>query len=117
MIDKSKQLRRWIARKLARVPGTMEVYLGLHDALGRPPAFDSGWRRLSGWLQELDRVGATWNGSPRYRFLFFCDLPYHVDYCLALAVVLAGRDAAVDFAWFSHSSVRSEATPTIGYPY
>jgi hypothetical protein len=54
--------------------------------------------RLAGWLASLDAFAAGRPARPR-RVLLFSVMPHWVDYCLPLALALAGRDCLVDYAW------------------
>jgi len=108
---------RILGQQAVQVPGVMEFYLAYCKILGRSPIYDSGWRHLSKWLQEISSVKVDSAVFANQRLLFFSDLPYWVDYNLALAVLAIAHGATVDFAWFSHPSYASQMPPTIGYPF
>lgn len=54
--------------------------------------------RLAGWLAALNRHAVPDAGPPR-RILFFTVMAHWVDFCLPVAIALAGRGCAVDFVW------------------
>lgn len=113
----SQSMIRSLVRHIAGVPGVVDGYVQLCDLFGRPPLYDSGWRRLHSWLEELERSAPLANELEGQRVFFFSDLPFWVDYSLAVAVLLLARGASIDFAWLPHATFDSEVPPTIGYPF
>jgi hypothetical protein len=88
-------------RRLAGVPGALDISVSLAAMLGRPPRIDTSWRHLERWLEELKESG---NGVvPRSgntdSILFFAIYPQWIDYSLAIAALLVGRGVSVDFWW------------------
>jgi hypothetical protein len=58
--------------------------------------------RLAGWLESLNAiVGDRRPAHPR-RILLFSVMPHWIDYCLPLALALAGRDCIVDYLWLPY---------------
>ena len=103
------------AEQIAQTPGLLEFYVNFCDLSGRVPINDSGWRHLKKWLKEAE---GKKNLSPNLggqRLLFFSILPTHVDYSLALAVLLLAKGANIDFAWLSHPTYGSQIPPTLSY--
>jgi hypothetical protein len=98
-------------RLLAGIPGAVDLSVKLADLLGRPPRIDSSWRHLSGWLNSLDPSVSrptppdSRNSSP---ILFFSVYPHWIDYSLAIATLLVGRGAPVDFWWLDHMTPLAE---------
>jgi hypothetical protein len=119
MVNRSTSLPYKLSKRIAKIPGVVETYVQINDIFGRSPRFDSCWRKLLGWLKELERAqaGGGCATKPGKRVLFFTDLPTHVDYSLAMAVLLLSRGVRVDFAWLSHAGPQDDVGKTIGYPY
>jgi hypothetical protein len=60
------------------------------------------WTRLpllATWLDDLNRTAGGGRPARPRRILFVTALPYWVQFCLPVAVVLAGRGDRVDFVW------------------
>jgi len=110
----SRAIIKEMAKQIFKIPGMMETYLWAHDILGQPPLYDSCWRYLPGWLEELKKVRTATDKPPRCRVLFFSSLFEWINYSLALSVVLAGRNVDIDFVWSLHPHV-IVSSPTIGY--
>ena len=109
-----RQLAKPVATQLIRIPGAIETSLRLCDALGWTPDYDSAWRHLPHWLEETKSVTGIRNDSPQCKVLFFAYFQELVDYSLALASVLIGRNNVdVDFAWVPHGG----HTETISLKY
>ena len=103
MLFRLRQLAKPVVKQLARIPGTVETYLRLCDALGFAPYYDSAWRHLPHWLEETKLFTEVRNDFPRCKILFFSCFPELVDYSLALASVLIGRkNVNIDFAWMPY---------------
>lgn len=103
MMIRLSQLAKPVVKQLARIPGAVETYLRLCDALGWTPYYDSAWRHLPHWLEATKSFTKVRNDSPRCKVLFFAYFPDLVDYSLALASVLIGHyNVDIDFAWMPH---------------
>jgi hypothetical protein len=93
-----KQLTKRITKHFLSLPGVWATYLWLSDTLGFVPVYDVGWRHLPSWLEEVKKVEKK-HTMPCCHVLFFSVIPNWVDFSLALAVALVGRNLEVDFAW------------------
>ncbi|MCX6983436.1 MAG: hypothetical protein NT118_01615 [Lentisphaerae bacterium] len=68
------------------------------------------------WLEETKSVTGIRSDSPRCKVLFFAYFQELVDYSLALASVLVGRNNVdMDFAWVPHGG--NTETNSLRYPY
>lgn len=77
---------------------------------GRLPK-DTNLPRLAQWLDELyEVVGNTPPARPR-RVLLFSTLPFWVQFCIPISLVLAARGCLVDFAWLPYYLVDREQHP------
>ena len=110
-------LGRKLLKKIFETQGLMELYVNFCDLSMSPPVYDSGWRHLPGWIKDLSRCSPAASDLSGQRVLFFSDLPYWVDYSLALAVLILSRGAYVDFAWLSHPTYANQLPCTIAYPF
>ena len=117
MLGASESLSRQAMRLLGQLPGPLEAYVTMSDWLNPSRAIDSAWRHLPKWLSDLDQFKPARNDLPRQRILVYSVLPSHVDYSLALSIVLIARGAAIDFAWSPYPTYYFETPPTIGYLY
>jgi len=117
MLRPAESLSRQAMRVLGQLPGPLEAYVRMSDWLNPQLAVDSSWRHLPQWLNDVDQFRLAHNDLPPQRILVYSVLPSHVDYSLALSIVLMARAAAIDFAWSSYPTYSSETPPTIGYPY
>lgn len=93
----------------------VEGYLWIHDILGLSPRYDSCWRYLSKWMDELKHANAA-NKPPCCRVLFFSTTCEWNNFSLALSVVLAARNVDVDFVWSLHPHI-IVSSPTLGYKH
>ena len=112
-MNKSAQIIKETLKQIFRVPGTIETYLWVHDILGQSSLYDSCWRYLPGWMDDLKSANVA-DKPPCCRVLFFSTMCEWTNYSLALSVVLAGRNVDIDFAWSLHPHV-IVSSPTIGY--
>jgi hypothetical protein len=95
----------WHSNRLCRVPGSgsaakIEERL---TALTHRVGFDRlpcGIRpdRLAGWLEEANQLIDT-SKAPRRRVLLFSTMSHWVEYCVPLALALAGSGCLVDYVW------------------
>jgi hypothetical protein len=58
--------------------------------------------RLAGWLESLNSVVGSRPPSRPHRLLLFSVMAHWVEYCLPLALALAGRDCLVDYVWLPY---------------
>jgi hypothetical protein len=58
--------------------------------------------RLAEWLDALNRLGVPAISVAPKRVLFVSVMAHWVDYCLPVAIVLAGRGHSVDYAWLPY---------------
>jgi hypothetical protein len=58
--------------------------------------------RFAKWLDALNRLGVPADSRPSRRVLFVSAMAHWVDYCLPVAIALAGRGYAVDYAWLPY---------------
>jgi len=58
--------------------------------------------RFAKWLDALNRLGVPADSRPSRRVLFVSAMAHWVDYCLPVAIALAGRGHAVDYAWLPY---------------
>jgi hypothetical protein len=88
-------------RLLGALPFAHECVWTIKYLMGaKVKPFNGRWRRLEAMLGQLDaaRAGGHRPDRPR-RLLVFGYGDFWIDYLLPLAVVLAGREGAVDFLW------------------
>lgn len=117
MSHTTQPLGRKLLKRIFETPGLMELYVNFSDLSMFPPVYDSGWRHLPGWIKDLNKCSPVSSDLSGQRVLFFSDLPYWVDYSLALAVLVLSRGSHVDFAWLSHPTYANQLPYTIGYPF
>ena len=58
--------------------------------------------QLAKWLDALNRLGVPANSPPLRRVLFVSAMAHWVDFCLPVAIALAGRGYSVDYAWLPY---------------
>jgi hypothetical protein len=58
--------------------------------------------QLARWLDAMYRLGVPANAPPSRRVLFVSAMAHWVDYCLPVAIALAGRGYSVDYAWLPY---------------
>ena len=104
-----------VKRKIAKIPGLLWCYVSFRDLIGLTSKYDSGFRHLKNWLSELNHAGNEENDLFGKKFLFYSDLPYWVNYSLALSVLIIGRGASIDFAWQSNTGYRSRDIEGLEY--
>lgn len=114
-IIKIVQLIKEILKRIFRIPGVIEIYWRVHDILGRSPLYDSCWRYLPDWMEELKSEN-TADKPTSCRVLFFCTNREWINYSLLLSIVLAGRHVDVDFVWSLHPHI-IVASPVVGYEH
>lgn len=105
-----KSAQRLLARSHLCVGG----YLALCDRFGLTPRNDTGWRHLPGWVAQAEPHLAPATGR---RVLMFAVHPRWVDYCLALAVLLAAAGDQVDLAWLPEAHHLPDRPEPILYRY
>jgi hypothetical protein len=62
---------------------------------------------LASWLAALDRIAPPAGRQPR-RVLFFSVMAHWVEFCLPVAVALAGRGCIVDYVWLPYHHMEHE---------
>ncbi len=81
------------------MPWTLESYWLFNYLRGKESPHHGRWDLLRDWLEELDEAAGSRRPTQPQQILFFDIPPYWDDLPLAMAVVLAGYDCVVDFAW------------------
>ncbi len=99
-----------IADLIFTVPYSVDTYLFFCDAFRISPIYDSCWRHLDQWLKELDK-SLDGKSASSERVLFISTDQFWTNYLCAVAVLIAGRNASVDFAWIHRNA------PSTNQPY
>lgn len=108
MALRTAALTRGVLAAVARTPGPVEAWVRFVTGLGRSSRLDAAWRYLPGWLGEAQAARRVPLARSAPRILFFAYHQELVEFSLALACLMVGRGARVDFAWSGHSGHSSE---------
>ncbi len=114
----ARRIRRLIqANRVCRKPCSGSVvervrWLGKIEEIGRDRLPNGTNVALLGtWLDQFDRTVGIHPPTHPHRLLLFSTMAHWVEFCLPLALSLAGRGCLVDYAWVPYSLLDRDLDP------